>query len=227
MGLRLIEGPSDEPVDLETVKAQLGVSGAESDQDLIIASLIAAARESIDGREGYLGGRVLMPQTWELVLDKFPCSEIELPFTPVQEIVSISYDDENGDVLTLDAASYYFDDASSTPWVMPIDAWPTTLDALNAVRVRFVAGYADAAAVPAPIKASIVLIVKGLYQSIGSASSAASSSAAAGIKRESILNGLIDVTYMTPQESAVSAKTVTSMPPSALALLERYRRMYV
>lgn len=225
MGLRLIEGPSEEPVDLETVKAQLGVSG--TDQDLIIASLIAAARESIDGREGYLGGRVLMPQTWELVLDGFPCSEIELPFTPVREVVSISYDDENGDLQTLDAADYYLDDASATPWIMAVGSWPSTLDGVNAVRVRFVAGYADAASVPSPIKASIVLIVRSLYLAIGASSSAASSSAATGIKRESILNGLIDVTYMTPQESTVSATTVTSMPPSAMALLERYRRMYV
>lgn len=225
MGLRLIEGPAEEPVDLDTVKAQLGIS--DDGSDLIVSSLIAAARESVEGREGYLGGRMLMPQTWELVIDSFPTSEIELPFIPVQEVLSVSYDDADGAPQTVSSSSFYLDNASQSSWIMPIDAWPSTLAAANAVRVRFIAGYEDAAAVPAPIKASIVLIVKGLYQSIGAASSAASSSAATGIKRESILNGLIDVTYMTPQESTVSATTVTSMPPSAMALLERYRRMYV
>lgn len=161
MGLTLITPPEDEPLTLIEVKQHLGVEHDE--QDTLIGLYLAAARQWIDG-PSWLGGRTLMPQTWELVLDAFPTHEIALPLTPVQSITSITYDDADGNSMLVDGDEYYLDKDSNPAWLVPLtDGWPTTLDAVNAVRIRFVAGYADAAAVPAPIKAALLLLVGHLF----------------------------------------------------------------
>lgn len=161
MGLRLITPPTAEPVSLVEAKRHLRVE--HSDDDDYIAMLVTAARQTIDGRDGWLG-RALMPQTWEYVFDAFPAGEIRLPFTPIQSIAGIFYDDTDGLEQTVDPAGYYLDNASYIPWVMSSAGWPTsTLSAVNAVRVRFVAGYENAAAVPAPIRHAILLMVGHWY----------------------------------------------------------------
>ena len=162
MGLRLITPPVAEPVSLAEVKADLRID--HTDDDVRLARLITEARQSIDGpRTSFM--RSLMPQTWELVLDGYPISEIRLPTAPVASITSIKYDDADGVEQTISANDYYLDEASEPPWVVPAaTGWPVgTLAAVNAVRVRFVSGYANADAVPGDIKGAIRLKVQQAY----------------------------------------------------------------
>jgi uncharacterized phiE125 gp8 family phage protein len=191
MGLKLITPPAAEPVTLADVKQHLRVT--DTADDLYIGALIAAARQHLDGWEGWLG-RSIMPQTWELVLDAFPCNEIKIPATPVQSITSIKFDAADGFEQTLATSAYFLDNSSLSPWVLPSDAWPATLSAVNAVRVRFVAGYADAASVPAPIKAAIMLIVGKLYRLSGDT---------VGIRRE-VVDG-IGATEWTDSDKVIAA----------------------
>src|ERR1043165_9106345 len=96
--LRLTDAPSVEPITLEEARDHLRLvasgSPATHPDDDMIEAFITAARQHIDGKDGWLG-RCLITQTWELVLDTFPDGEIRLPLSPVQEVVSIKYDDEN------------------------------------------------------------------------------------------------------------------------------------
>lgn len=179
MALRLITAPSVEPLTLAQAKAHLRVD--HSDDDAMIGMLLAAARQHIDGRDGWLG-RALVTQTWELVLDSFPggCAgansgpEIKIPIPPLQSVTSISYDNADGDPTVLPADTYTVDTDSAPGWVVPNSdsPWPTTFNAINAVRIRFVAGYAPStdsppdlrANVPAPIKAAILLMLGTLYE---------------------------------------------------------------
>lgn len=165
MGLKLITLPAEEPVSLAEAKAQLRV--ATNDQDDYIGALIKAARQQIDGQDGWLG-RALITQTWELTLDSFPVSEIRIPLPPLQSITSVKYDDSHGLEQTINAADYTVDTSQPFAWIIPnsANAWPATLNAINSVRVRFVAGYGAAAAVPEPIRQAILLSVRRLY-SIG------------------------------------------------------------
>lgn len=161
MGLKLITPAAEEPVSLDEAKHHLRVD--HSDDDDLIALYIAASRQDIDGRDGWLG-RALVSQTWELSLDRFPRAEIQLPFAPLQSVVSIKYYAPNGIEQTVSVGDYEVDAASEPGWVIPgTSGWPSTLDAINAVRVRFIAGYGDAADVPAPIKAAVLLRVGDLY----------------------------------------------------------------
>lgn len=164
MGTRLITPPADVPVSLEDVKLNLRIDHTEFDTRL--EQMITDATQWTEARIQ----QKLMTQTWEFVFDYFPGDEVRLPFRPVQSIVSVKYDDTAGTEQTIDADDYYLDDASFDAWVFPIDGWPTgLLDAVNAVRIQFVAGYASAALIPGHIKQAIHVKVQEFFDGTNSA----------------------------------------------------------
>jgi uncharacterized phiE125 gp8 family phage protein len=151
----MITGPAAEPVTADDVKARARIDGTEFDSQ--IALLIPALRADAENRLG----RRLITQTVELVLDAFPSGEIDLRLLDVRAITSVKYLDSAAAELTLDASAYSLDarSAPESSWLLPAYgvAWPSTLDAANAVRVRYTVGYGDAAAdVPAPIRYWII-----------------------------------------------------------------------
>ena len=169
--LKLITPPAAEPLTLTEVKAHLGITGNE--QDAALALYLTAVRETTEK----VLSRAFMPQVWEQTIDEFPTAEIQLPKVPVRSIVEVTYNDADGVPQTLDTESYYLDNISEPSWLFPTDdEWGSisTLDAVNAVRVRFVAGYADLedeeavaqAAVPAPIKQALLLMLGHTYSAV-------------------------------------------------------------
>src|SRR5215207_4394029 len=140
MGLRVIAPPELEPLTLAQAKADLRVD--HSDDDDKITRYIAAARFWVER----LTERKVALQTLEFVFDAFPVSEIKLPRAPVQEIVSVNYDNEAGGEQTVSPDDYWLDNADeSRAWLFPETTWPATLDAVSTVRIQFKAGYATAA----------------------------------------------------------------------------------
>jgi uncharacterized phiE125 gp8 family phage protein len=155
MALLLITPPAAEPVSLAELKAWCRVDA--SDQDELIGGLGIAAREYVEQALG----RQLVTATYDLVLDAFPADAIAIPRPPLQSIVSVEYDDRDGVVQTVPSDRYYVDAASlDVGWIVPLASapWPATLDAINTVRARFVAGYGDPNDVPERIK----IAIKGL-----------------------------------------------------------------
>lgn len=160
MTLKLITPPTDEPVTATEVKLQCRISSA--DEDALLATYIKAARERAEA----LTGLVFVSQTWELALDAFPDGEILLPAPPVSAINSISYYDADGVLQVMAAADYVLDNyGTQRHWAIPAPAveWPSTIDAANAVRVSFTAGYGAASDVPAGIRSWILAAVGSMY----------------------------------------------------------------
>lgn len=161
MGYKLIQGPTLEPISLDEIKRDLRVDHDDDNDSLI--RMMAEARQFLEIR---LQSKFLT-QTWEFIIDAFPTNEIRLPFGPVQSVVSLNYDDEIGIEQTFPPAEYYLDNVSfrvaPEPWVFPVTGWPATLNAVNAVRIRFVCGYDAADKVPGPIRAAFRLKVRELY----------------------------------------------------------------
>jgi uncharacterized phiE125 gp8 family phage protein len=154
--------PTAQPITLAQAKAQVRVDFA--DEDALISALIEAATDHVDGWTGVLG-RALMTQTWELSLDKFPKGAINLPLGPCRQIVAVTYVAANGSTQTVSSADYTTDLNPVEGWVIPkTTGWPTTMETANAVTVRWVAGYATAADVPAGLKQAILLLVAHWYQ---------------------------------------------------------------
>jgi uncharacterized phiE125 gp8 family phage protein len=156
MSLKRITQPSAEPVLLADVKAQLSIATADTLVDAIITRRITEARQFA---ENFMG-RTIMPCQWEVVLDKF-ADKMELSYPPATVVDSVKYIDTAGVEQTLSSAVYTLDTDSVPNWVRLgyEKDWPDTRDYPNAVRIRYTAGYVNAAAVPGPIKEAIMLTV--------------------------------------------------------------------
>jgi uncharacterized phiE125 gp8 family phage protein len=175
MPLQLVTPPAGEPVSLAEAKQHLRVDG--NDDDLLIGSLITAARQAAET----LTGRQLITARWKLVLDAFPGPSlmqsapgasfslpghaILLAKCPVQSVVSIDYMDMNGTTQVMPANDYVLDAACEPARLTPVfgKTWPPTLPQIGAVTVTFDAGYGVASAVPEGLKSWIKLRVGSLY----------------------------------------------------------------
>lgn len=170
MALRLITAPTVFPVTLAEAKAHLRVD--HSTDDDLINLYIEASTAYCDGPEGFLG-RAIVTQTWELVIDEFPDNEIKIPLPPLQSVTSVTYDDADGTEQVVSSSDYTVDAVSEPGWVIPESdgSWPDTFEGINAVRIRFVAGYAPTSDsppdlrgnIPHSIKAAILLLVGSQY----------------------------------------------------------------
>jgi uncharacterized phiE125 gp8 family phage protein len=150
--------PPASPITLVEAKAHLRVDHA--DDDTLIGGLIGAAVAYLDGWSGVLG-RALEEQTWEIGLDVFPCKEIRLPLGPLVSVTSVKYTDPAGLEQTVDPADYEVDARPVEGWIVPAAdfSWPATMDTINAVRVRWVAG----TGCPLPVKHAALLLIAHWY----------------------------------------------------------------
>lgn len=159
MGLKLITAASAEPITLAQLKAQ--VRQDTTDDDAVLTLAIAAARAKA---ENYTGTAIIS-QTWEQTLDEFPEAEIELLKPPVTSITSLSYVDTTGATQVISSGNYTLDAATFPGWVLPAygTEWPATRDQANAVAIRYTTGYVDANAVPADMRAWLLLTAAFIY----------------------------------------------------------------
>lgn len=155
--------PAADVVSLSEAKAHLRVE--HTADDTLITGVIAAATQHLDGWAGVLG-RCLVTQTWRQSFDDFPAAGlVRLPFPDVQS-VTVTYIDADSAEQTLSAAGYHLiNDACGGAVVLADGAsWPSVATRPDAVSVTFVAGYGVASAVPAPLKAAVLLHVGTLYE---------------------------------------------------------------
>lgn len=161
MVLDLQTGPTEEPITLQEAKEHLRVDG--TDDDTYIITLISAARLYCEK----LANKSFVTQTWDLYFDDFPGAPFEIPLGPVQTVSSIIYTDSDLDSTTVTAGTYIVDKHSLPARVNLAYgySWPTaTLNTLNAIRVRFIAGYGDAADVPEDVKQAILMLMAHMYE---------------------------------------------------------------
>lgn len=152
MRSRLVTPPITEPISLSEAKAHLRFT--PNAEDALISERISMIRKYCENQTQIS----LMPQTWELVSDGF-CCDMLLPHPPVQSITSIKYFDVDGVEQTIPSADYVLDNIDDLrARVVPASGkeWPRTAYGVNVVRVRYVAGYQDASAVPGPLKLYIL-----------------------------------------------------------------------
>jgi uncharacterized phiE125 gp8 family phage protein len=143
-------------------EAKLHLKVDLSTDDTLIAALIQAARENV---EAYTG-RVLVSSTWYGYADTIDSDGFEITQVPIVSLTSIKYQDGNNAQQTW-AATNYILNATRTPSRIGLSSSasvPTTYGGNHDWVVEFVAGYANAAAVPAAIKAAMLLMIGHLYE---------------------------------------------------------------
>lgn len=147
--------PAGEPIDLADAKDHLRVDGDEDDS--YISALITAARQHVE-----VGCHLaIMPQEWSLILPAFPAGYLPLSGGPYRAIDSVEYINPQGDTQAL---TDYQVVLAPPARIAPNGSWPVVANRLDAVTVRAQTGYENVAAVPAPIKQAILLLVGHWYE---------------------------------------------------------------
>ena len=177
-GLVEVVAPTAEPVTLPEMRLHLKIDSDVTDDNDLISGLIVAARKHAE----MFTRRAFVTQTWDLFLDDFPGSfnsvhsvithttlasdMITVPKPPLASVTTITYVDTDGVTQTLVENTDFVIDTNSEPGrIIPEfnKFWPSTRSVMNAVKVRFVAGYGDETTVPDDIKAAIKVMVGGWY----------------------------------------------------------------
>ena len=165
MTLKLVTAPATEPLTVAECKAHCEITA--SDWDSWFNTAIPAARMLAEHQTG----RALIVQTWDQWLDSFRDSQGvalgSIPLmAPAVSITTFTYIDTAGDQQVLaETTDYVLDTARDPGYVVPAygTSWPDTYATINAVRVRFVAGYANAAAVPAAIRHWMLMQIAAMF----------------------------------------------------------------
>lgn len=157
--LTVVTPPAEALVTLATMKAALLVD--HSADDTLITALIAAATAEAE----HHAARAFVTQTLQLALDGWPADGvIRLWRPPAQSVTWIKYYDADGVLQTVDSATYtaILDVCPAAVVPAPGCAWPSSsLRSVSPIRVQYVAGYGNAAAVAAA-QPDLVQYVKGL-----------------------------------------------------------------
>lgn len=131
-----------DPVTVEEAKAHLAIDTA--DFDLVLTKMVKAAIEAVEQHAGL----TLSDTEYELQLDCWPSKDpICLPASPVSEVNSVKYLDEDGAEQTVSADDWSWhptDDGAEVFFVSGFSA-PSLYDRKRSLRVRFNAGYAASA----------------------------------------------------------------------------------
>lgn len=167
----LVTPPAIKPVTLTEAKAWLDIG--YTDKDTVITGLIGAATAHLDGWTGILG-RCLCEQTWRQDFDDFR-SCLRLPLFPVISITSVEYTDTAGAEQTIPSENYTLknDDLGAYVEFTSSYSFPSLNTESAAVRVTYLAGYADIAgtpktsSVPDDIKNAIALLVRHWFDNPG------------------------------------------------------------
>ena len=160
----LVTAPANPLLLLDEVKEFLRIEVDDTDEDVVLNTLIDSATAQLDGHRGMLG-RALLTQTWKQCFDDFPDrSWIMLPVGPIQSVTSGAYIDQQGGNQQFDA--FHLVDWPLGPAIQLEDGatWPSTATRPDAITVTWEAGFGDSASdVPAMIRTAALQLVAHLY----------------------------------------------------------------
>jgi uncharacterized phiE125 gp8 family phage protein len=187
-GSVLVTAPATEPVTLSELRTHLRVDAAEL-PDAEGNALIAEARQIIEQEAGL----AFITQSWRLSLDRWPSgreawwdgvrqmavselyapdamTSVRLPRWPLASITSVTVFGENSTSEVVNVANTFDIDIDQIPGRMTLkrgSTWPIALRANNAIQIVYVAGYANAAAVPASLKRAVKQLAAFMYANRG------------------------------------------------------------
>lgn len=161
--IKIITAPATEPI--TSAEAKLHCRVDTDADDTIFTALIEAARQACESETQ----RALISQTLEATYSAWPENGqgIWIPKPPLTSVTSVKYYDGDGVEQTLSTDIYEVDTASE-PGVISLkygQTWPSLQgDKLAPITVRYVTGYANAAAVPDSLRVGMLLCIGHWYK---------------------------------------------------------------
>ena len=160
----LITGPALEPVSLSEARAWLRLDSI--DEDAIVTALITAARLTVEA----VSRRVLISQTWRLVMDYWPDGGIlKVQLSPFKAILAARSFDINGNVTTYDPTGFIVDKASEPARITAANTIaPVTGRPFAGIELDVQLGFGtNASDVPQPLRQAILLLVALWFENRG------------------------------------------------------------
>jgi uncharacterized phiE125 gp8 family phage protein len=187
-GSVLVTAPATEPVTATELRTHLRTD-ATALPDAEANALITDARTEIEN----MTALAFIAQSWRMAIDRWPAGgeawwdgvremsitelynsntmqSLTLPRWPLASITSITTYDEASTPTSVTVANVFDTDTYRTPGRMTLkrgQTWPIALRASNAIEIVYVAGYANAAAVPSPMKRAVRQLAAFLYSHRG------------------------------------------------------------
>lgn len=161
MSIVLTAAPAVEPVTLAEAKTHLRID--HDTEDAYIASLIVTSRLQIEAALGL----ALVTQSWRYTIDAWPTSgTLELPMRPGQSIEAIEIAHPSGTATALDPTAYLLDGDTNPARIALLTLSPPLPELpIGGITISFTAGFgATAAAVPAPIRQALRLLVAHWFE---------------------------------------------------------------
>lgn len=162
MGLTRTIDPTEEMLTLGETKDHLRLT--LTDDDSTVELLIKNATEIIQEEIR----RAMVTQTYEYTLAKFWVAGkgLQLPFSPIQSITDIKYIDDDGAEQTWAATEYdLFKNVVPGEVRLAFDkVFPDTRKTQDAVKITYVAGYADRTKIPPLIRQAALLLVGHYFE---------------------------------------------------------------
>jgi uncharacterized phiE125 gp8 family phage protein len=154
--------PATALVSLDDIKAQVRVPHV--DDDALLTALIEAATSRIDGYAGILG-RAIVSQTWTQDFDGF-ANDLRLPLGNLVSITDVKYYDATNTQQTASATLYSGLEDECGPYVTLKygQAWPSTYNRPDAVKVTWVCGYGAVVNVPAAVVHAVKMLAAHWYE---------------------------------------------------------------
>lgn len=162
-GLKVIEAPASEPIDIGVARGHLNLASGEHDR-LITDVYIPAARQRAEAATG----RHLIHTKLRLTLARFPRGAVVLPRGPLASVESVTFYDSEGTQQELVEGDDFRVLADREPGELePVAGyWPTVESGRrDAVAVEFTVGYGETAAnVPAALISGVLIVLGHLFQ---------------------------------------------------------------
>ncbi len=157
----LITPPAGEPVTLAEAKLHLKLDGDA--EDALVTTLIAAARLLVEAASG----RMLIEQSWRLVLDRWPSGPLRLPLAPVARIAAARVFDAAGHAIAVAPAAFMLE-AADPPALWIVEPLPMPGRTRAGIEIDLVAGYGvSGAAVPPPLRQAVLMLVARWHEQRG------------------------------------------------------------
>lgn len=186
-GSRITTNPESEPVSLMEMKRYLRID--DNSDDIVLSDQIMEARRFIEDQIGLS----FISQSWRLALDQWPAGgeawwdgvremsitelyrsnvlqSVTLPRWPLVSITSITTYNEASNATAITVANVFDVDVYRTPGRITLkrgQTWPVALRSNNAIEIVYVAGYANAAAVPMTMKRAVRQLAAFMYNHRG------------------------------------------------------------
>lgn len=158
----LLIPPAVEPILLVQAKNWLRIDHA--DEDELVTALIASARLAVESASG----RMLISQTWRIVMDAWPEGDIVIPLAPVRKVVALRTLSAAGVSVVIAPSSYVAGVAGGHGRIRFLTKMPEPEITISGIEIDVELGFSsNSQGMPETLKTAMRLLIARWYEQRG------------------------------------------------------------